>query len=390
MFIEPLSVCDMKQHKNLKTQPKWIDKPDELAGLIKSLSKEPLVAVDTESDSLYSYFEKVCLIQFSVPGTDYLVDPLTVDVSALGPLFANPAVQKIFHAAEYDFLSMKRDYGFTFNNLFDTMLAARILGWTRYGLGSLLKEHFQVKLDKRFQRYNWGLRPLSKKALEYAHLDTHYLIALRRLQRKELKKQNRLREAAEAFERLTYVEPTPKVFNPDDFWRIKGSKDLMPQQQAVLRELFVLRDEIARKIDRPPFKVMNDSVLVDLAQKQPAGRSELNEVKGMGEMLLRYNANDILNAIEAVQAVSPPHYVSNNHRPSDNVLSRYETLRQWRNDIAAQRGVEPDVIINNHTLMDIARQNPKTLKKLTRMDVLGDWQFETYGEPLLKVLRRVG
>ncbi len=371
-----------------KTRPKWIDTPAGLDRLLKTLSQEPLIAVDTESDSLYSYFEKVCLIQFSTPIADYLVDPLSVDVSGLTPFFVNQSIQKIFNAAEYDFLSLKRDYGFTFTNLFDTMLAARVLGWARYGLGSLLATHFGVKLDKRFQRYNWGQRPLSKKALNYAHLDTHYLIPLRKVQLDALKKQNRLREATEAFERLTHVEPTPKVFDPDDFWRIKGSKDLAPEEQAILRQLFILRDKIARKIDRPPFKVMNDVVLVELAKVQPPNYMELRNIKGVGKRVLQYNTTDILTAIKTGQTASPPHYhTHNNHRPNDNILVRYETLRQWRNNLATERGVEPDVIINNHTLMDIARHNPKTLNALTNMDVLGDWQFETYGKLLLKVLR---
>ena len=178
------------------------------------------------------------------------------------PFFADPSIQKVFHAAEYDFLSLKRDYGFTFANLFDTMIAARILGWSRYGLGTLLAEYFDVTMDKRFQRYNWGQRPLSQKALTYARFDTHYLLSLRDIQLTELERRHRLREAMDAFERETHVQPSPKIFDPDDFWRIKGTKDLEPQQQAVLRELYVLRDKIARRIDRPPFKVVNDSTNV--------------------------------------------------------------------------------------------------------------------------------
>jgi ribonuclease D len=369
-----------------KIQPRWIDTPVKLRRLMKTLLNKPLVAVDTESDSLYSYFEKVCLIQFSTPSADYLVDPLTIDVSGLATFFANESIQKVFHAAEYDVLSLKRDYGFTFTNLFDTMVAARILGWSRYGLGSLLEKHFNVKLDKRFQRYNWGRRPLSQKALNYAHLDTYYLLPLRRIQLNQLKKHNRLREATEAFERVTQVHPTPKVFDPDDFWRIKGSKDLMPQQQAILRKLFILRDHIARKIDRPPFKVVNDSVLMRLAQEQPQSYQALKKIKGVGEKLLQHNTTDILEAIQQGQAAPHPH-TPNNHRPDDKILTRYEILRQWRNNLAARRGVEPDVIINNHTLMDIARHNPKTLGSLVKMDILGDWQCETYGKTLLNVLK---
>jgi ribonuclease D len=170
-----------------------------LEQLIKELSDESLIAVDTESDSLFSYFEKVCLIQFSTPRADYLVDPLSIDVSGLAPLFANTSNQKVFHAAEYDLLSLKRDYDFSFANLFDTMLAARILGWPRYGLGPILEEYFEVKLDKRFQRHNWGQRPLSQQALNYARLDTHYLLPLRKIQLEQLKKQHRWQESVEAF-----------------------------------------------------------------------------------------------------------------------------------------------------------------------------------------------
>jgi ribonuclease D len=368
-------------------QAAWIDQPDQLNQLIKLLSNESLIAVDTESDSLYSYFEKVCLIQFSTAEADYLVDAINIDISGLATIFANGSVQKVFHAAEYDLLSLKRDYNFTFDNLFDTMLAARILGWSRYGLGPLLEEYFGVKLDKRFQRYNWGRRPLSKKALDYARLDTHYLLPLHEIQYQQLKNQDRLQEALEAFERETQVQPTPKTFESDSFWRLKGAKDLEPQQQAILRELFILRDRIARKIDRPPFKVMNDFVLLRLAKKQPQSNRDLKQVKGVGENLLRYNGRDILRTIRRGQNTPPPQYQSNNHRPDEDALSRYENLREWRNGMADERGVEPDVIMNNDTLMNIARRNPSSLTSLTKMKVLGNWQLETYGETLLRILR---
>jgi ribonuclease D len=359
-----------------------------LKQLFEDLSSESLIAVDTESDSLYSYFEKVCLIQFSTTRVDYLVDPLSVDVSELAPLFASPALQKVFHAAEYDLLSLKRDYNFTFMNLFDTMLAARILGWPRYGLGPILEEYFGVKLDKRFQRHNWGQRPLSQQALDYARLDTHYLLQLREIQLNELKNQGRLQEALEAFERQTHAQPSPKVFDPNDFWRIKGSKDLEPSQQAVLRELFIMRDKIARKLDRPPFKVLDDATLVRLAKEQPRTEKELQQIKGLGPKLLQHNAQHILKAIQEGRASTPPQYPSNHyHRPDEETLARYEALRHWRNNLAAERGVEPDVILGNNILMDIARHNPKTLGTLTGMGVLGNCQFDMYGKPLLNVLK---
>jgi len=162
----------------------------------------------------------------------------------------------------------------------------------------------------------------------------------------------------------------------------------MPQEQAILRELFILRDKIARKIDRPPFKVVNDAVLIRVAQIQPHSYQSLKEVKGVGPNLLRYNGTDILDAIETGKRASPPQYhPNNNHRPDEDTLARYESLRQWRNRLAAERGVEPDVIMSNETLMDIARRNPKKLKTLTRLKSLGEWQAETYGQAVMQVLR---
>lgn len=375
-------------YTHLETQPVWIDTINKLDPLLTQFMRQPAVAVDTESDSLYSYFEKVCLIQLSTAGQDYLIDPLAVDVSGLAPLFASRTIQKVFHAAEYDFLSLKRDYGFTFHHLFDTMLAARVLGWSQYGLGTLLKQYFGVELDKRFQRYNWSQRPLSRDALQYARLDTHYLLKLRDTQLEELQRRHRLREAEEAFERLTHVEPTLKAFDAEDFWRVKNARSLEPQQQTILRELFIVRDAVARRIDRPPFKVMNDSVLVALAQAQPRDEDSLKGVKGVGANLVRHNHAEILAAIQRGQSLPPPSPPTNHHlRPDDRILNRYEELRQWRNNLAAKRGVEPDVIMNNQTLMNIARRNPRSMKTLTRIGVLGDWQRETYGEKLLQVLK---
>jgi ribonuclease D len=150
--------------------------------------------------------------------------------------------------------------------------------------------------------------------------------------------------------------------------------------------LFIFRDRLARKLDRPPFKVMNDSVLVELAKSPPSGQADLFQTKGLGNKVVAYNGEGILKAIEEGQAARPPQQPPNNHRPDDNILARYEVLRQWRNNLAAERGVEPDVIISNQALMDIARRNPHNLRTLSKMDILGEWQRETYGKALLEVL----
>jgi ribonuclease D len=347
-----------------------------------------VVAVDTESDSLYVYFEKVCLIQFTTPGFDYLVDPLAVDIAALGNLFADERYEKVFHAAQYDIVSLKRDYGFSFVNLFDTMIAARVLGWERYGLGSILQDHFGVQLDKRMQRYNWGARPLSKEALEYARLDTHFLLSLREMQLAELQAKGRLVEAQQAFRRQTLSEPTPKAFKPDDFWRINGARDLFPIEQAVLRQLYIFRDQYARQLDRPPFKVMNDAALIRLAKARPTGPDSLAQVKGLSHHMRHHAGDKLLESIAKGAESRPPRYPRNQHpRPDNETLARYEALRDWRKRIAEARNVEPDVILPNSTLMELARRVPRTNRALTKVKALDEWQRQTYGDDLLRVLK---
>jgi ribonuclease D len=366
----------------------WVDTQLTLNEMLANLHDSSIVAVDTESDSLYAYYEKVCLIQFSIPGADYLVDPLAVDISILGDLFADARLEKVFHAAQYDILCLKRDYGFAFLNLFDTMVAARVLGWRRYGLGSILQHHFGVQLDKRMQRYNWGMRPLSKEALHYARLDTHYLLSLRKMQLAELRAKNRLTEARQAFQRETHIEPTSKVFNPDDFWRIRGARDLLPVEQAVLRHLYIFRDQYARKLDRPPFKVMNDATLVRLAQAHPTDLHSLARVKGLSHHMRRHAGDRLLEAIGKGLNASPPSYPRNqHHRPDDETLKRYEALRAWRKRVAEARNVEPDVILSNSVLMALARRAPQTSTALAEVEALDDWQRRTYCDDLLRILK---
>ena len=365
-----------------------IDTDAGLNDLLENLSVESIIAVDTESDSLYSYFEKVCLVQISTPHDDYLVDPLVFDISPLGEIFANPNLEKIFHAAEYDLMTLRRDFGFTFRNLFDTMIAARILGWPRYGLANILNTRFGVKLNKRFQQYDWGRRPLSRQALDYASLDTHYLIDLRHQLHAELTAKNRLQEAEEAFERGLEARTPIKVFDSADFWQIKGARTLSMRQQALLHTLFIFRDRAARWTDRPPFKIINDMGLVQIAIQQPKSRNELLATKGVGHWFVKQYGQQLLALIKSPQP-NPPELPRSSHRPPEAVIRRFELLRRWRNDVAQKRGVEPDVILPNEVLHELARANPKTIESLESLAILGNWQFKEYAAALTKKLRQL-
>jgi len=376
---------------SLNPSVEFVDSPRALHALCELLGAQTSVAVDTESDSLYSYFEKLCLVQFSTREADYIVDPLALSLAPLASFFADARIEKVFHAAEYDILCLKREYHFTFANIFDTMVAARILGWKQVGLGAILHERFGVTLNKKMQRADWGRRPLTTEQLAYAREDTHYLLALRDLQKAELEQRGHWEEAREESERLTRVEPTPRRFDPDAYWNIKGARELDSRRLGALRELFRWRDEQARREDRPPFKVLSDAQLLQLAQALPDSLQTLARLDLAEKVSARYGhalVAAIARGIAAAQRVPP-----RPRRREEEVLdyaarARLDKLKAWRKQRAQSRGVENDVIVSNEVLYRIARENPRTLEALAKVTHLGPWKLRTYGEEILRVLHK--
>jgi ribonuclease D len=360
--------------------------------MIDRLLEGPIVAVDSESDSLYSYYEKVCLIQFSIPETDYVLDTLAVrELERLGSLFADLRVEKVFHAAEYDIMVMKRDFHFEFANIFDSMVAARILGWKHVGLGSILEDRFGVRLDKRFQRADWGKRPLTPELIAYARDDTHHLIALRAIQKAELERLGRLDEAHEEFARLTRVMWSEREFDPNRYWTFEGARELDPVGLGILRELYQFREHHAEQEDRPPFKVISESTLVQLSRSRPRTLKDLAAVGGVGDWLVRRYGRGILEMIEkgfAAPQRSAPRVAGRNFQrmPDNATRQRYARLKEWRRDRAQARGVEADVVVSNDVLLTLARKNPKTRDALLQVSGLGTWKAQEYGEEILRVL----
>ena len=364
---------------------------ESLALCLAALHGEPLLAIDLEANSMFAYRERVCLIQISTPTQDFIIDPVEpLDLEPLGHILANPAVQKVFHAAEYDLILLKREYDWELHNLFDTMWASRILGYQRYGLANMLEQLYGVKLDKRFQKSDWCKRPLTPAQLQYAQLDTHYLLQLRHDLHQQLAQAGLLEEAAETFTQQSRIELNDQPFDPDNFWNLHGARDLTRRQQAILKELFVYREQVAQRTNLPLFKVLSDRTLVELAQLAPSGLAQLNGVHGMSNGQIRRRGAKILQAVQRGQvAPLPTRPRHNRKRTPDAVLNRYEKLHNWRKETAVSRGVESDVILSRQALWDIAGGNPSSMTALSKIKSIGEWRCQTYGEEILAVLQQL-
>jgi len=366
--------------------PVWIAAPAALDRLAGELARQPRLAVDTESNSLHAFREQVCLIQFSTPGTDYLVDPLRLnDLFPLATIFADPKIEKVFHAAEYDIITLKRDFGFTFANIFDTMQAARILGYKQVGLDSILAERFGVVVDKRYQKADWRRRPLSLDELNYARLDTHYLLELRDLLHAELEEVDRWKLAHEEFSRLCQVNGHAE--NGCAAWqRVRGTQEFTDRELTILQELCRWREAQAKRMNRPVFKVIGERTLVSVAQAAPQRYDQLVEA-GLTMRQMDIYASDILAAVRRGMQAGPVRRPVS-PRPDEAFLRRLDALRQWRKSAARKMGVESDVVLPRPFMQAIAEENPKNLAALAEVMPDSPWRLEKYGDKILELLKK--
>jgi ribonuclease D len=365
--------------------PVWVNTQNSLRQMVDDLSAQSRVAVDTESNSLHAYREQVCLIQFSTPKKDYVVDPFAFnDLGSLAPLFASPNIEKIFHAAEYDLICLKRDFGFEFANLFDTMQAARILGYKFVGLDNILSEKFEVKIDKRHQKADWGARPLTSSQIDYARMDTHYLFALRDLLEKELHEMGRWEIARDDFSLACKVDAPKEKPNGSSWKRYNFRKDVSHRELTIMSELCVCRDEIAEHMDRPLFKVVSDGVLLDIARNLPEKDVDLAGL-GLSSRQIQLWGTRILAAVK--RGVKAPLVEREQaKRPNDAVVRRLEKLKVWRKTVAEEMKVDSDIVLPKYFLGVLSENPPKTLDALKSVMSCSPNRFEKYGEQIYRLI----
>ncbi|MGD8403407.1 MAG: HRDC domain-containing protein [Anaerolineales bacterium] len=364
--------------------PVWVATQTQLNALVKDLLQQSSVAVDTESNSLHAYHEQVCLIQFSTADTDYLVDPLALDdISSLEKIFTNPKIEKIFHAAEYDLICLKRDFDFSIANIFDTRWAVRVLGYPRDGLDGLLAEKFDVKVNKKYQKSDWGRRPLTPDHINYARLDTHYLIPLKEMLEAELEEKGLLQLAREDFERATDVEiPQGKPV----FWeRMANNHGFSPRELTILKEVYECRERIAENLDRPPFKVMGNKQLSAIAQMTPEHPDDLLGL-GLSHRQVKRWGKAVLRAVEQGREapIVKPHQPE---RPDEAFLSRLDALKNWRKSAARKMKVESDVVLPRSLMETIAERAPRSITDLSELLSDSPWRMAHFGPQILKVMK---
>ncbi len=365
--------------------PVWVDKSNIFNQMIGDLAAQPRIAVDTESNSLHAYREQVCLIQFSTPKKDYVLDPLVLtNLSALAPIFSNPKIEKIFHAAEYDLICLRRDFGFIFANLFDTMHAARVVGYQFVGLDHLLFEKLQIKTDKRHQKADWAARPLTPAQLDYARLDTHYLFVLRDLMEAELKEKDRLQLAREDFIRACDVEQPRERLNGSSWKRFSTRKDVSTRDLTVLSELLLARDRIAEEMNRPVFKVISDKTLLDIARRLPEKDVDLAGI-GLSPKQIHLWGDEILAAAQRGTA-APLVKREQTHHPNDAMVKRLEKLKSWRKKIAQGMHVESDIILPKSYMYELAEHPPGSFEELETMMSESPTRVQRYGDQICRVL----
>jgi ribonuclease D len=374
---------------------KLIETEAELAELAGRLRSEPLLAVDTEAASFHRYLDRVYLLQISSRAETAVVDPLaTGGLGPIGELLADPAVEIIFHDADYDLRLLNREYGFTARSLFDTRIAAQLLNEPGIGLAALLEKYFGVKLDKRFQRADWSARPLSAEMLAYAAADTHHLPQLRDIMRDRLSERGRLGWANEEFALLEDIRPAAADQAEPGWLRLKGAKALRGRELAILRELWEWRDGTARRADRATFRILNNEPMLAMAKNPPSEVAELKAIPGVSSDQAERRGRELLDAVKRgldLPEADLPRLTRTPRRAPDLAYEvRLERLKAARNLLAQKYDLPPGVVCPNGTLEAIARTFPKTYEELATVAELRRWQLREFGGELLAATLTAG
>ena len=371
--------------------PIYLDTPDTVDSFLASIEKTPILALDTEGASFHRFVDRIYLLQLSTRDHTAIIDPLPIGSPAgLGSLLENPAVEIVFHDADYDLRLLHQDYRWHVRNIFDTRIAAQLLGLKAFGLAALLERYFGLKLDKKFQRADWSLRPLTQGMLDYAAQDTIHLLELRDRLKADLEKAGRWDWAREEFSLLEgtkWADEDPA----NSFLRLKGARDLNRRELAVLRELVPWRDSVAAQMDRATFRVIGNEQLLDISRQQPVSRETLGAIKGMPRGILESRGNDIIDAVKrglAVPESALPRFPKAARWDRDpDFDARVSALKTVRDETATRLDLDPGVLCSRDRMEAVARRNPTSVDEISEVTELRRWQRSVLGAGFVKALK---
>jgi len=372
------------------TAPLYLDTPETVDRFLSGLSGVSAIALDTEGASFHRFVDRIYLLQLSTAQHEAVIDPLPIGTPArLGALIEDPKVEVVLHDADYDLRLLHQDYGWQVRNLFDTRVAAQLLGIKAFGLAALLEQFFGVKLDKKHQRADWSMRPLTADMLDYAAQDTRHLLGLRDRLYRDLVKKSRWHWAQEEF---TRAEGTRWESDGTEqaFLKLKGARDLTRRELARLRELVQWRDAIAEELDRATFRVASNEVLLDLARTAPGTREALFATKGFPRGMNDARVQDALAAVARGNAVPDqelPRFPKAPRWDKDPEFDeRVARLKSVRDRVAAELELDPGVLCSRDRMEAVARRRPRHVEEFEAIPELRRWQVEVLGDAFVKTL----
>jgi len=370
-----------------KLNPVWIDTSAGVREMADGCETSSRFALDTEADSLHSYFHKVCLVQVTANGQNTVIDPLALEPGELDPLWklvADPSVIIVMHGADYDIRVLDRDYDARVGGLEDTQIMAQLLGEEKTGLAHLLHQEFGLTLDKKHQRADWGRRPLTSDQLVYAAADTAFLLDLADRLRLRLEELGRWGWAVEEFDKLSTVRHETAEPDPLAFERIKGARSFRGPARDRLFDVYWWRDSEAQRLDLPPFKVLGNRPMLEMAEKPPESAADLAKVPGLGSRFVRRWGRQVLRHLDRPRS-APPHIRGERvPTPSAGETRRLAALTVVRDEIAAELGLQPGLVCPKALLKSVAEKGAGRGHRLSP-DLTG-WRLEVLGEPFSAAL----
>lgn len=372
--------------------PLYLDTPNAVDRFLADLGGISAIGIDTEGASFHRFVDRIYLLQLSTADHSAVIDPLSIGTpTQLGALLEDRSIEVILHDADYDLRLLHQDYGWKVTHLFDTRVAAQLLGLRSFGLAALLELYFGVKLDKKHQRADWSMRPLTADMLDYAAQDTRYLLPLRERLRDQLEAKGRMHWAQEEFDRAEGTQWTPEA-EDTGFLRLKGARDLTRRELARLRELVKWRDAIAAELDRAVFRVAGNEVLLDLARVAPATREALFGVKGFPRGMSDVRAAEALDAVKHGDAVIDselPRFPKSTRWDKDpDFDERVALLKTVRDAAAVRLDLDPGVLCSRDRMEAVARRNPLSIEEVATVSELRRWQVEVLAADFVAALAK--